>query len=160
MPIEDQALRDQLVELLHGGSAHATAAAALDDFPVELRAKKPDGAPHNGWQLLEHLRLALSDLLNFCTNAEYLEPKWPDDYWPKSEEPPEPDSWDKSVAAFKTDLEAFEALIKDPAGNIYATIPWGQGQSVFREVLLAADHTSYHVGQLVLLRRLLGAWKG
>ena len=159
MPIEDSALRDQLVEVLHGGSAHATASAAFSDFPPELRGKKVDGVPHTAWEQLEHIRLALHDLLEFCTNSNYLEPKWPDDYWPGSEAPPEPDSWDKSAAAFAADLEAFEALVKDPAGNIYAEIPWGKGQTLFREVLLAADHTSYHVGQLVMLRKMLGAWK-
>lgn len=160
MPIEDRVLREQLLELLRGGSAHATASAALDDFPAELRGSKPEGVPHTGWQLLEHLRFTLHDLLNFCTDSGYLEPKWPEDYWPGSEEPPEADSWDSSVSAFKADMEAFEALVNDPNGNIYAEIPWGHGQTVFREVLLAADHNSYHLGQIVLVRRQLAAWKG
>ncbi|HEY0759628.1 MAG TPA: DinB family protein [Acidisarcina sp.] len=160
MPIEDRALRDQLLELLRGGSAHANPSAALDDFPVELRGKRPDGVAHSGWQQLEHMRFTLHDLLNFCTDSNYLEPKWPDDYWTDSEEPPEPDSWDKTVAAFKADMKAFEDLVNDPAGNIYAEIPWGQGQTLFREILLVADHNSYHIGQIIMLRRSLGAWKG
>ncbi|HEY0796463.1 MAG TPA: DinB family protein [Acidisarcina sp.] len=160
MPIEDRALRDQLLELLRGGSAHATASAAFDDFPADLRGVKPQGVPHTAWEQLEHMRFTLHDLLNFCTESDYLEPKWPDDYWPDSEKPPGADSWEKSLAGFKADMEAFEALVSDPEGNIYAAIPWGQGQTLFREVLLAADHNSYHIGQVVMLRRLLGAWKG
>lgn len=160
MPIEDRALRDQLLELLRGGSAHATVNAAFDDFPVELRGARSEGVPHTGWQQLEHMRFTLHDLLEFCTNSEYLEPKWPNDYWTDSEAPPAPDSWEKSLAGFKADIEAFEALVGDPTGNIYAAIPWGQGQTLFREVLLVADHNSYHVGQVVMLRKLLGAWKG
>ena len=159
MANEDLALRDSLLELIRGGSAHATVAAAVEDFPAELRGTKPPGAPHTGWQLLEHLRFALGDLLKFCTDPEYLEPKFPDDYWPTSAAPPSADAWDQSVAAFKADLGAFEALIKDPVSNLYAEIPWGDGQTLLREVLLAADHTSYHLGQLVFLRRQLSAWK-
>jgi DinB superfamily len=160
MPIEDRALRDQLLELLRGGSAHATVGAAFDDFPAQLRGTRPDGFPHTGWQLLEHIRFTLHDLLEFCTNSDYLEPKWPDEYWTRSEAPPNQDSWDNSLAGLKADMAAFEALVGDPTGNIYAQIPWGQGQTLFREVLLVADHSSYHVGQVVMLRRLLGAWKG
>ena len=159
MPVDDRELRNQLVELIRGGSAHADANAILKDFPEKLRAAKPAAAPHNAWQLLEHTRIALHDLLEFCTNSKYLAPKFPDDYWPKNEAPPSPEAWDESVTGLKGDMNAFENLIGDPARNIYAKIPWGDGQTVFREVLLAADHTSYHLGQIVFLRKQLDVWK-
>ena len=159
MPLEDRALRDQLLELIRGGSAHVDPDTVLADFPENLRGVKPNCAPYNAWQLLEHTRIALQDLLEFSTNPNYLEPKFPDDYWPKSETPPSAEAWNESVTGLKGDLKAFEDLINDPAGNIYAQIPWGQGQTIFREILVAADHNSYHLGQIVLLRKQLDAWK-
>ena len=155
MPTEDRTLRDNLLELIRGRGAHLDAASALDGFPEKLRAVKPGGAPHNAWQLLEHIRFTLHDLLEFSANPKYLEPKWPEEYWPKEVAPPSDDAWDESVNGLMADLKAFEDLIHDPAGNIHATIPWGDGQTIFREILLAADHTSYHLGQLVFLRKQL-----
>lgn len=157
--VDDRALRAQLVEFLRGGSAHAELKAVLDDFPKELRGKKPKGAPHTAWQLLEHIRIALHDLYDFSTNDKYVAPKWPDDYWPKEEAPASNEAWDASVRAVKKDLADFEKLVGAPESNLYATIPWGEGQTLLREVLLAGQHTSYHLGQIVLLRRELGAWK-
>lgn len=158
MATEDRALRDHLLELLRGGSAHIEPAAALDDFPADKRGVTPPGSPYNAWQLLEHMRLALRDLLDICTDSSYAAPKWPDDYWPKSAQPSSKE-WDASVKAFKADLKAFEDLVSDGASNLYAKIPWGEGQTLLREVLLAADHNSYHLGQLVLLRKQLGISK-
>jgi uncharacterized damage-inducible protein DinB len=147
--------------LLRGGSAHIDVFAALKDFPPKLYGAKPENAPHSAWQLLEHMRMALRDLWDFSTNAEYVEKNWPDDYWPESAAPPSKQAWDSSVKALKEDLAAFEKLVKNPKSNLYAQIPWGkEKQTLLREVLLAADHNSYHVGQLVLLRRLLGTWEG
>jgi uncharacterized damage-inducible protein DinB len=161
MPDNDASLRDQLVQLLRGGSAHIDVFAALKDFPPKLYGAKPENAPHSAWQLLEHMRMALRDLWDFSTNAEYVEKNWPDDYWPESAAPPSKQAWDSSVKALKEDLAAFEKLVKNPKSNLYAQIPWGkEKQTLLREVLLAADHNSYHVGQLVLLRRLLGTWEG
>ena len=160
MATNDQALREELVQLLQGGNAHATVAAALDDFPAKLYGAKPDNSPHSAWELLEHMRFTLRDLLDFCTNPEYLEPSWPDDYWPKAPSPPSKDDWQSSVKALKADLKTFEKLVRDPESNLYAGIPWAKNrQTLLREVLLAGDHTSYHTGELVLLRRMLGAWK-
>jgi hypothetical protein len=153
MAKEEKILREQLVELIKGGSAHITVEDALADFPAEKRALKPEGAPHNAWQLLEHTRFALHDLLDFSTNSHYLTPKWPDEYWPKDENPPSSDSWDEAIAGLKADLVEFEKLIGDPGTNLYATIPWGDGQNILREVLLAASHTSYHLGQIVFLKK-------
>lgn len=156
---DDRALRAQLVEFLRGGSAHAELKAVLDDFPKEMLGAKPKGAPHSAWQLLEHIRIALDDLLEFSTNSNYVAPQWPAEYWPKQDAPPSGEAWDASVKAVKKGMSEFEKLIGNPDSNLYATIPWGEGQTLLREVLLAGQHTSYHLGQMVLLRRELGAWK-
>jgi uncharacterized damage-inducible protein DinB len=156
---EDRVLREQLVELLRGGQAHADLKSVVDNFPAKQRGVTPKGAEHSAWQLLEHIRIALHDLLDFSTNPNYVQPEWPDDYWPKEAAPADSDAWDASVRALKKDLADFEKLVGNPESNLYATIPWGQGQTLLREVLLAGQHTSYHLGQIVLLRRLLGAWK-
>jgi DinB superfamily len=157
---EDRVLRDALVEFLRGASAHADFETVVKGFPAELRGKKPKGSEHSAWQLVEHIRLALDDLYAFSTNPEYTAMKWPDDYWPEEAAPPSEAAWSASVRAVKRGLEEFEKLIGDAKTNFSATIPWGEGQTILREVLLAGQHTSYHVGQLVSLRRELGAWKG
>lgn len=156
---EDRALRGHLVEFLRGGSAHADLKAVLDEFPVAARGTKPKGAVHTPWQLLEHIRIALHDLMDFSTNSNYVAPQWPEDYWPKEDAPEDDAAWNASVKALKKDIADFEKLIGDPESNLYATIPWGEGQTLLREVLLAGQHTSYHLGQMVLLRRELGAWQ-
>jgi hypothetical protein len=156
---QDRALREQLVEFLRGGSAHAELKTVVAGVPKELRGKKPKGAPHSAWQLLEHIRVALHDLYDFSTNPNYVQPNWPDDYWQKDAAPPSDGAWTASVRALKKDIEDFEKLIGEPETNLYATIPWGQGQTILREVLLAGQHTSYHLGQLVSLRKELGGWK-
>jgi hypothetical protein len=161
MPDNDSFLRDQLVQLLRGSNAHVDVLSALKGFPPKLYGAKPQNAPHSAWELLEHLRIALRDLWDFSTDSEYAEKNWPDNYWPATAEPPSKEAWQSSVRALKQDLEAFSKLIEDPDSNLYAQIPWGKkDQTLLREVLLAADHTSYHTGELVFLRRILGAWKG
>jgi hypothetical protein len=152
-------LRKQLVELLKGGEAHADFDAVLSKFPVELAGEKPDGVPHSAWQLLEHMRIAQVDILEFSRNPKYVSPKWPDDYWPRTEAPTVKSDWDKSARAFRSDLKVMCELIADPANDLMAPIPHGQGQTLLREALLVADHNSYHLGQLVMLRKMLGAWK-
>ena len=159
MPARELALRDQLYELLRGAHAHVDVLSALKDFPAKLYGKKPKGAAHSAWEILEHMRIALRDLWEFSTSPEYVEKKWPDDYWPTEDAPPSKDDWKKSVKALKSDFAAFEKLVQDPDSNLYAEIPWGEGQTLLREVMLACTHTSYHLGELVLLRRQLGAWK-
>jgi len=154
----DQAVREHIVSLLQGGQAHATFDAAVDDFPAELRGKKAKGLPHTAWMLLEHLRIAQWDILDFSRNPKYAARDWPAGYWPKEEAPPSPSAWDKSVKAFRADLKAMQDMVKDPKTDIFAKIPWGEGQTILRESLLAADHNAYHIAQLVDLRRLLGAW--
>jgi len=157
---EDRALREQLVKFLSGGEAHAEFKDVLNDFLVAARGAVPKGAEHSAWQELEHIRIALHDLLDFSTNPNYVAMKWPDDYWPKEAAPKNDAAWEASVRAVKKDIADFEKLVGDPESNLYATIPWGEGQTLLREVLIAGQHTSYHLGQIVLLRRLLGAWKG
>jgi hypothetical protein len=156
----DKQLREHLLELLHGGGAHARFDDAIKDVPEELRGMKPNGLPHSAWMLLEHLRLAQWDILEFCRNSKYKAPKWPEGYWPKTEAPPSTEAWTKSIRQFRKDLKAIEDLVANPKTNLYARIPWGDGQTILREALLVADHNAYHVGQLVDVRRLLGDWKG
>jgi len=155
----DAALRTHLVKLLTGSEAHADFEAAVQGLPAELRGKTPKGAEHSPWELVEHLRVAQWDILDFSRNPNYQHKKWPDDYWPKSPAPPSAKAWDKAVKTFRADLKEFCALIEDPSTDLYAKIPHGEGQTILREALLIADHNAYHVGQLVLVRRLLGAWK-
>ena len=152
------ALREHVVNLLTGGHAHATFEQAVKGLPVEMRGKVPEGAEHSPWQLLEHLRLAQWDILDFSRNPKYQALKWPDDYWPKEKAPADEKAWDKSVRAFKKDLKEIVARVSDEKTDLFAKIPHGDGQTILREALLVADHNAYHVGQLVLVRRLLGAW--
>jgi hypothetical protein len=157
---DDAALREQLVALLKGGHAHATLADAVAQFPADRIGERPLGLPYSAWQLVEHIRITLHDLLEFATNSEYVELDWPGGYWPKNAVPGKDESWNATLKAIQADMKSFEALVHSPDSNLYATIPWGKnGETLLREVLLAADHTSYHVGELVLLRRVLGIWK-
>jgi DinB superfamily len=155
----DQSLRDHLLYLLKGEGAHAKFEDVIDDFPAGLRGKKLENFPHTAWMLLEHLRIAQWDILEFSRNAKHKSPDWPSGYWPKEEAPQSADAWNESVRAFQGDLKAMQKLIADPNSDLHKPFPWGDGQTLLREALLAADHNSYHLGQLVTLRRLLGAWK-
>ena len=153
-------LRKQLVDLLRGGQAHATFDEAIKDFPVEHRSTVPANLPYSAWQLLEHLRIAQRDILNFSAppTGGYHPLKWPDSYWPESPEPPSAHAWDATIAAIRKDLEHFEALISKPEADLFKPFRWGDGQNLLREALLVADHAAYHLGELVVLRRLLGVW--
>jgi hypothetical protein len=152
------ALRAHVLELLDGGHAHVTFDAAVAGLAADLRNRTPKGVPHSPWRLLEHLRLAQWDILQFSITPDHVSPPWPDGYWPAGEATDT--SWRKSIRQFREDLETMKTLVADPATDLFARIPWGDGQTVLREVLLAADHNAYHIGELVLLRRQLGAWKG
>lgn len=159
MPATDTDLRQHVINLLNGGNAHATFDAAVKNFPPELRGKKPKGAEYSAWQLLEHLRIAQWDILEFSRDPKHQSPEWPSGYWPAKPAPPDDKAWDKSVRAFRRDLKELCDMVADEAVDLFARIPHGDGQTVLREALLAADHNAYHIGQLVLVRRLLGAWK-
>jgi hypothetical protein len=153
-------LRKQLLDLLDGGQAHATFDEAVEGFPVELRGTVPPNLPYSAWQLLEHLRIAQRDILNFSAppTGGYHPMQWPDDYWPKSPQPPSAHAWDECIAAIRSDREHFEALIKKADADLFKPFRWGNGQNLLREALLIADHTAYHLGELIVLRRVLGAW--
>jgi len=151
-------LRAHLTRLLSWRDAHADFDAAVADLPPDIRGVVPPGLPYSPWQLVEHMRLTQADILAFCERPDYREPAWPDDYWPAAAAPPDAEAWDASIAAFRRDRAALERMIADPARDVFARVPAGTGQTFLREILLAADHTAYHVGQLVALRRLLGQW--
>jgi DinB superfamily len=155
----DASLRKHLVDLLTGSNAHADFEAAIKGLPADLRGKRPKGGDHSAWELLEHLRIAQWDILEFSRDAEHKSPDWPSGYWPAAPAPPDEKAWEKSVRAFRKDLKSFCALISDPKADLYANIPHGDGQTLLREALLIADHNAYHVGQMVVVRQLLGAWK-
>ena len=155
----DQVLRQHLLYLLKDGGAHAKFDEVVSDFPAELRGKRVPKFPHTAWMLLEHMRIAQWDILEFSRNPKHVSPKWPQDYWHQTDAPPSPAAWTKSISAFRKDLKAMENLISDPKTDLYAPLPWGDGQTVLREALLVADHNAYHLGQLVTLRRVLGAWE-
>jgi hypothetical protein len=154
----DQALREHLLYLLQGGGAHAKFDDVIADFPAKLRGKKIPGLPYTAWMLLEHLRIAQWDILEFSRNAHHVSPEWPSGHWPKTEAPPTLSAWSNSLQRFRKDLMAMQALVKNPKTDLYARLPWGDGQTVLREALLVADHNAYHLGQLVTLRRQLGSW--
>jgi uncharacterized damage-inducible protein DinB len=154
----DTSLRKHLVELLRGSHAHVDFAAAIRDLPARLRGARPEGVEHSPWELLEHLRLAQRDILGFSRDPAHVSPPWPEGYWPAAVEPPDAAAWDRSVAAFLADLEAMERLVAAPAADLFQPFAHGQGQTLLREAMLAADHNAYHVGQIVALRRLLGDW--
>jgi hypothetical protein len=154
----DKSLREHLVYLLRGGGAHLHFDAAVADLPPELRGTRVAGVPHTPWRLLEHLRIAQWDILEFSRNPKHVSPPFPEGYWPEGDAPPDPAVWDRTVAAFRADLQAMQDLVADPTTDLFARIPQGEGQTVLREALLVADHNAYHLGQLVLLRRCLGAW--
>src|ERR1700681_1951264 len=152
----EQSLRQHLLELLGGGGAHAKFEDVVKDLPVKLRGGRPAKFPHSPWMLLEHMRLAQWDILEFSRNSKYVSATWPEGYWPKSEAPRDEKAWTASTAAFKKDLRTMQQLVSDRKTDLYARIPWGDGQTILREALLLADHNAYHLGQLVTLRKSIG----
>ena len=152
------ALREQIAKQLNSEEAHAGFEKAVNGLSADLRSKKPKGVPHSAWQLLEHIRLAQWDILEFTRNPKHQSPKWPEGYWPKTAEPPDDAAWHDSIAQVRRDRKALQDLVRDPKHNLLSEIPGGAGQTLLREALLAADHLAYHVGALVFLRKILGAW--
>ena len=155
----DQSIREHVLSLLRGGNAHTTFDDAVAGLPTNVRGKKVRGLPYTAWMLLEHLRIAQWDILEFSRNPKHESPEWPKGYWPKESDRPSDAAWNKSIKSFRADAKAMEQLVSDPKTDLYSQIPWGQGQTILREALLVADHNAYHIGELVLLRRLLGAWR-
>jgi len=157
--MNNQPLREHVLYLLKGGGAHVDFNAAIKAVPAALRGKRPKGADHSLWELLEHMRLAQWDILEFSRDPEHRSPAWPSGFWPAKPAPPSQVAWNKSVRVFRDDLESMCDLIADPSRDLFAPIPHGEGQTLLREGLLVADHNAYHLGQFVLVRRLLGIWK-
>jgi uncharacterized damage-inducible protein DinB len=153
-----QDVHERLARLLDWEDAHVGFEKAVARIPPELRGTSPANVPYSAWQLLEHLRITQHDILDFCRNPRYQERTWPDDYWPASTAPPSDAAWDDSIRQFKEDRAALQQMAADQGQDLEMRIPHGTGQTYLRELLLVADHTAYHVGQLVLLRRLLGLW--
>ncbi len=155
----DRKLRDHLVYLLTGGGAHRGFSAAVEGLPEKLRGVRPKGIPYSPWELVEHIRIAQYDILEFSRNPDYESPAWPEGYWPESPEPPDDKTWKQSIRQFQRDHKAMVDLVKDESRDLFKAFPWGDGQTLLREALLVADHNAYHVGQLITVRRALGAWK-
>jgi hypothetical protein len=155
------ALRKELLFQLRGGNAHAPFEKVVKGFPAEKQGLVPKGLPYSGWQLLEHIRLALEDMVEFSANEDghYKEKKWPGDYWPKSAAPSSKGAWAESVDKIETARERFIKMISDEKVDLFSPFPWGDGQTLFHEVCLIVDHTAYHLGELVAVRRLLGVWQ-
>jgi DinB superfamily len=156
---QGRALRAELDRLLSGHGAHADFDSAVADLPAELRGKKPEGAAHSLWEVIEHLRIAQWDMLEFSRDPKHVSPEWPAGYWPKHAEPGSGAVWGNSLSAFRRDLKAMRELVADPKSDLFAPLPHGEGQTLLREALQLADHNAYHVGELIVLRRMLGAWK-
>jgi hypothetical protein len=153
----DRALREHVLYLLEEGGAHLSFDDAIAGLPAEKRGEKPSGMDHSVWDLVEHIRLAQFDILEFSRNRKHESPKWPEGYWPAKGNPSAAD-WNASVKKVRADLEAMQALVKNPKTDLFAKIPWGDGQTILREALLVADHNAYHVAQIVDVRKLLGVW--
>jgi hypothetical protein len=157
---EDKALREHLLYLLRGGGAHLNFEQAFAGLPAKLRGARPRGLPFTAWRLLEHMRIAQWDIVEFSRDSKHASPEFPEDYWPAGDAPPNAAAWERSINSFRGDRKAMEKLVADPKTDLNARIPHGTGQTILREALLLADHNAYHLGQVVMLRRLLGAWKG
>jgi uncharacterized damage-inducible protein DinB len=156
--MSDTELRAQLARALGWDEAHAGFDRVVDGIPPEDRGRVPAGLPYSPWQLVEHLRIAQEDILDFCRNPKYQERDWPGDYWPQSPNPPTADAWSQSLAAYRRDRDALARLAQDRSNDLTAKIPHGTGQTLLRELLLVLDHTAYHLGELVVVRRALGIW--
>lgn len=154
----ERALREQLVALLRGGMAHMTFDEAVADFPPDRINERPPQVPYTPWHLLEHLRLTQRDIVEFSRDPDYRERRWPADYWPERAATADAAGWARTLAAFRDDLEALCALALDPATELHARIPWGDGQTILRELLLVADHNAHHLGEFAILRQVMGTW--
>jgi uncharacterized damage-inducible protein DinB len=158
--MKPQPLIHQLTELLTKGNAHITFEDALDGLPAHLRSVKPQNMPYNIWQLVEHIRIAQWDILEFSQGPDHQSPQWPEGYWPAADVPASEDAWKQALEQIEAHKQVFIQLLHDRQNQLLEPFPYGNGQNLLREALLIADHTSYHTGQIVLLRRLLGDWPG
>ena len=157
--MKEKLLRQHLIDFLSGRGAHLDWKAAFAGIPPRLRGVRPERTPYSAWELLEHMRIAQWDILEFSRDPKHVSPDWPAGYWPGNPKPPNTRAWEKSLKLFARDLAAMKKLVANPKTDLFATIPHGTGQTILREALLVADHNAYHLGQVILVRRLLGAWK-
>lgn len=158
--MDEKALRDQLRKALNWSEGHVDWKTALAGVPANLRGVRPSGSPHSLWELLEHARIAQWDILEFSRNPKHVSPDFPSGYWPETPAPPDDAAWRKSANALQRDVEEMQKLVADTKTDLLAPIPHGSGQTILREALLLADHNAYHLGQFVLLRKMLGNWRG
>jgi hypothetical protein len=158
-PVNEKLLRNHVADLLSGHNAHVDWKAAFSGIPPKLRGVRPEGTPYSAWELLEHMRIAQWDILEFSRDAKHVSPDWPAGYWPETPGPPNANAWEKSLKTFERDLTAMRKLVANPKTHLFERIPHGTGQTILREALLVADHNAYHVGQVIIVRRLLGVWK-
>ena len=154
----ERALRDQLARLLRGGMAHMTFDEAVADFPLDRINERPPNVPYTPWHILEHLRITQWDILDFMRNPDYKELSWPAQYWPAPDAVTDADGWARTIAEFNADFAAICAIAADPQTDLYARIPWGDGQIILREILLVADHNAHHIGEFAILRQVMGTW--
>jgi len=154
----DTAVREQLQELLQGGDAHMAFDEAVAKFPREHMNTKPPNIPFTPWHLLEHIRLAQWDILEFIRNPQYISPTWPEGYWPVEDAQADEHAWEKTLASFRADLQSLQEMVADPAVNLFEPIPHGNGQNILREILVVADHNAYHIGEFATLREVMGTW--
>lgn len=154
----DAVVREQLLQLLRGGNAHMGFDQAIDGFPLEFINSRPPNVPYSPWQLLEHVRIAQWDILEFVRNPDHVSPAWPEGYWPPKDEEADPARWQQTIEAFRSDMADLEAMAVDPAMDLYADLPHAEGYTVLREILLVADHNAYHIGEFAILRQVMGTW--
>ncbi|WP_420151341.1 DinB family protein [Spirosoma sp.] len=154
----DTILRQQLIDLLTSTNAHQPFDAAINDLPAELRHVKPKGVPYSIWQLVDHIRIVQWDILEFSRDASHQSPPWPSGYWPQEAGPADETEWQQALTQIRRDRDAFITLLNDPQRDLYEPFEHGEGQNLLREALLIADHTAYHIGEIIIIRRLLNAW--
>lgn len=154
----NEIVRKQLIDLLKGGNAHMDFDQAVDSFPMEFINTNPPGSDYTPWRLLEHLRIAQWDILEFTRNPEYLSPPWPEGYWPPQGEKADPARWQTTIQSFREDLQGMRSLVEDPHNDLFASFPHAPGYTLLREVLVLADHNAYHMGEFAVLRGIMGTW--
>jgi hypothetical protein len=154
----DKVVREQLLALLRGGNAHMGFDQAVADFPVEHINRKPPHTPYMPWHLIDHIRIAQWDILEFVRNPDHVSPSWPEGYWPAQNEQADEAHWQQTLAAFRADLKALQDLVADPKTDLYAPLPHAPNYTILREILVVADHNAYHIGEFAILRQVMGTW--
>ena len=154
----DARLREQLLQLLRGGNAHLTFEQAIERFPLEHINARPPKVTHSPWQLLEHIRIAQWDILEFVRDPDHVSPEWPSGYWPAEDVQADPPAWQTTIESFRADMLALEEMVRDPATDLHTDLPHAEGYTVLREILLVADHNAYHIGEFAILRQVMGTW--